>query len=1036
MKKIVFLIVMFLLACMAVFAQRKVAESNIPRDLQEKIEYIRDENSDCTIEYIDEVERELSQYCSEDDYVFGITTDKKGELFYVRGDYDNALLCYKKSLAIFEAAKINAFWIYNNLGMIYNDRAQYDLSIKYYEQGIDLCKKDFGEENLYLPAFFNGLGDIYYEKNNYDEALKYYKLSYAMFENDKEIENDDVIITCANLGRIYYVTADYDNALIFFEKAFALNERIYGQDNDYTATLFGWIASIYEMQGDYDKAKIYYKKDILYSQQKKNEMHPDLATAYNNIAVFYYQIEDYDNALEYCKKALLIRQKTLGEWHPEIGTSYGNLSSIYFKKENYDEALEYCLKFYDTAKKNWGENHLDMAKAYSKISNFYLGMKDYDNAIFYYEKALEIQQKLLSKQHPSIANSYYNIGFSYAMKNNAFEGIEYYKKAFEIFNFSKDYATTLKILNKILFSHLPDPAFTRETLALATDTVERARLDLSSLKDDILRKSLPIYYYGVQFEAEEDNPAKAFEYSESMRSRGFLDQLGTEAALKLDGVTDDEREQIHSLEAEITYRRKIIEEENSKQISERDEKRLSETVRELSAAEKSLSKLDEKIAKRVPAYSQLRNPQPTIAKDAKKWCGKNRAVLEYVLWNPEFSTGKEDSEPEHRAYCIVVTKKKVLAIPLDSEYDYTQAVNKIRKGISGLKRESQFESPRNELYEKLIEPVLPYLGGIKDLVIVPDGSLAFLPFDVLRKDADAKDLGQKFAVSLSPSVSVSMISSASKTPIEKVLAFGGAWYDTSLSAEEHRRGFSDAGNSRGRGVNRGTIQTDFSVEGKNEKQIAYMRHDIARNGPGSYFAEKNLKWQDLPGTLAELNILKTSVFTDGRFSERVQDEASERKVKELSKDGTLGSFPVLHFACHGYFDGSISEMSSVLFSEVSGKIESDDDGYLTIPEASVLNLNADMVCLSACETGLGEVKAGDGMVGLSRAFMVAGARHVGVSLWCVDDQATAKFMARMYELVEKKKMSYTEAYRAVKAEFRKDEDFSHPYYWSAFVLYE
>ena len=95
-----------------------------------------------------------------------------------------------------------------------------------------------------------------------------------------------------------------------------------------------------------------------------------------------------------------------------------------------------------------------------------------------------------------------------------------------------------------------------------------------------------------------------------------------------------------------------------------------------------------------------------------------------------------------------------------------------------------------------------------------------------------------------------------------------------------------------------------------------------------------------------------------------------------------------------------------------------------------------MVCLSACETGLGEVKSGDGMVGLSRAFMVAGARHVGVTLWSVDDMATATFMANMYKKIEKKGMTYEQAYRQTKAELQKSEDYSHPYYWAAFTLYE
>ena len=198
--------------------------------------------------------------------------------------------------------------------------------------------------------------------------------------------------------------------------------------------------------------------------------------------------------------------------------------------------------------------------------------------------------------------------------------------------------------------------------------------------------------------------------------------------------------------------------------------------------------------------------------------------------------------------------------------------------------------------------------------------------------------------------------------------------------------------------------------------------------------QKKLNWRDLPGTIIEIETLQKSTFPKAKIE--TQKTASESNLKSMSKKGILSNYSILHFACHGYYDSDLSEMSSVLFSEVSGKImDSSDDGYLTIGEASSLNLNAQMVCLSACQTGLGEVKKGEGMVGLSRAFMVAGSKNVGVTLWSVDDAATAEFMTRMYKKV-KSGMTYAEAYRKVKNEFRNSDEYNHPYYWAAFVVYE
>jgi CHAT domain-containing protein len=132
---------------------------------------------------------------------------------------------------------------------------------------------------------------------------------------------------------------------------------------------------------------------------------------------------------------------------------------------------------------------------------------------------------------------------------------------------------------------------------------------------------------------------------------------------------------------------------------------------------------------------------------------------------------------------------------------------------------------------------------------------------------------------------------------------------------------------------------------------------------------------------------------------QMSGEVSEKKVKDLSGAGTLKTYPVIHFACHGYFNEEDPAMSGIVFSEVSGLVNTGEDGYLTVPEIALLDMDARMVVLSACETGLGQVKRGDGMVGLARSFLVAGARNVGVSLWSIRDEATVEVMGRLYRKV-------------------------------------
>jgi CHAT domain-containing protein len=308
------------------------------------------------------------------------------------------------------------------------------------------------------------------------------------------------------------------------------------------------------------------------------------------------------------------------------------------------------------------------------------------------------------------------------------------------------------------------------------------------------------------------------------------------------------------------------------------------------------------------------------------------------------------------------------------------------KGELELPDESAFEAERNALYNALIKPVLNHLpANIKHLLIVSDGVLAFLPFDILRENKDDPDLGETYRLSLSPSVSVSVLASQRRERAdEPFLGFGGALY----------------------------------------------------NGYYGTFEDGDpILWRTLASSAPEVNIIKQR-FTENPLT-FIGREVSEARVKAMSADGSLAKYSIIHFACHGYFNPREPWMSGILLSEISGRLEdSKEDGNLSIEEIMVLGLDARMVLLSACETALGDMKRGDGMVGFARSFMVAGTRNVGVSLWEIDDMVTMDFMTRLYRYVKEEQLSFREAYYRTRNAFRKDGRNGHPYYWAAFTMYE
>lgn len=692
----------------------------------------------------------------------------------------------------------------------------------------------------------------------------------------------------------------------------------------------------------------------------------------------------------------------------------------------------------DIVERTLGLESVRLAGLYSKVAVVYEQWGYPDDALDLHLGALDMLKDILGENHPDTANQYHRLAWFYAGRGETKLAIGTFEKAYKIYQQTTNYKLVVEVCRNILtdatlFSFDDYPSFIQKTIELGINTVERSRLDLTSRKTDILNEALPLYYYGIQFAVQQDNPKMAFEYSEAVRNRGFLEQLGTETALRLNGVTEAERNHIKTLSSRISIARKELERQDSPDNNEQDAKKRAATVKEMVSAEKELKKLEKKIGKRLPQYTHLRNPQPVKASDAQKWCGKKRAILEYVLL-PDASS----PEKNQAAYCIVMTRKKTQVVKLDQDFDYIGTINVLRERISRpTTRESQLERPRNQLYNQLIAPVLPHLKGIDDLIIVPDNTLVSLPFDVLRKDSESKDLGQEYSLSFSPSISISMFTDLQEGDGESsVLAFGGAWYDKSLTADEHRESFSnDAATER---QNRGTLQTNLDEAQENDTQREATVQSIIQDGPSEYLAQRNASWQNLPGTLEEIKSLQNEVFKSRKIDINIQEKATEQELKRLSVSGKLEEYTILHLACHGYFNNEIPQLSSILFSEVSQRIpeKSDEDGYLTISEAALLNLNAEMVCLSACETALGVTKDGDGIIGLTRSFMVSGGRMVGASLWSVDDNATSQFMQLMYKEAQKKGVSYADAYRRVKNQLRKDEEFSHPYYWAAFVIYE
>jgi CHAT domain-containing protein/tetratricopeptide (TPR) repeat protein len=319
-----------------------------------------------------------------------------------------------------------------------------------------------------------------------------------------------------------------------------------------------------------------------------------------------------------------------------------------------------------------------------------------------------------------------------------------------------------------------------------------------------------------------------------------------------------------------------------------------------------------------------------------------------------------------------------------------------------------------ELYARLIAPFEEQLAGKDELIVIPDGVLYTIPIETLRLP-DERFLVERYHVTYLPSLSVRQLLEKRRYAARPrpLLAVAGA-------------GRSGSGAQQPSMVS--TRQVD-ALRGE-----ALQRIETGASACEVYAALGFGAWPALPGARSEVEDL-------GRIapgSTVLSDEAaSEKQLKALSRSGALRRFGALHFATHGLLVAEAPELSALVLAE-AGNCESPaerEDGYLSVREVAELDVQADFVTLSACETGLGKIYDGEGVVGLTQAFLEAGANGLSASLWRVSDAATKEFMTGLYRNVRRDRVSYARAMTEMKRRFIRGADTRAPFLWAPFVYY-
>ena len=708
-------------------------------------------------------------------------------------------------------------------------------------------------------------------------------------------------------------------------------------------------------------------------------------------------------ALEYYSQSLPLSRAT-GDRAGEADT-LNNIGSVYDDLGEKQKALEYYSQSLPLRRATG--DRAGEATTLNNIGNVYDDLGEKQKALEYYSQSLPLSRA--TGDRAGEATTLNNIGALYSELREQQKALEYYSQSLPLSRAVGNRSGEAATLFQIAFAKRD-----QNNLTEALTDIESSLKIIENLRTKIASPELRTSYFStvqgyyefyidllMQLHEQQPNSnynIKALEASERSRARSLLELLFESNANIREGISPDLLQQEKSLQQQLdAIEKQRIQElsrsnPNQTKIDEIDSRRL--------ALLQQYQQIQAQIRSASPRYAALTQPQPlTLPEIQKQILDENTILLQYSL-------GK------YRSYLWVVTSTGLTSYELPSQVDIETAARNFRDAItSPIQRDipQKVAEASANLSQLILQPAAALLGN-KRLLIVPDGVLHYTPFPALTLP---QTRGQNTNVPLIASHEIITLPSAStlailrqnygdRKPPGRTLAILA---DPVFSPDDER------------------------IKGKITQATA-EKLEANNLGLNRSLRASNRGWPPdrLPFTRQEAQTI-SSLFPSASSRQIFDFDAS----RPTATDGQLANYQIVHFATHGLANSKNPELSGILMSMVDDKGNL-VNGFLRLTDIFNLKLAANLVVLSACQSGMGQNVKGEGMVGLTRGFMYAGAQRVAVSLWSVDDEGTAVLMQKFYQKMLQQKLAPAAALRAAQMEMMRIEKWKSPYYWAAFTL--
>ncbi|MFO0823205.1 MAG: CHAT domain-containing tetratricopeptide repeat protein [Gemmataceae bacterium] len=849
---------------------------------------------------------------------------------------------------------------------------------------------------------------------------------------------------------------EYRKARELAEKGLAIRRDILGAKHPFYALSLNNVGFLYSQQSLYSMAAPLYKEALAIRKEVLGEKHPSYTVSLNNLAFLYEAQGLVVKAEPLYKESLAIRKEVLGEKDPDYAVSLNNLAALYADQQLYEKAEPLYKEALAIRKETLGEKHQDYANSLNNLGFLYSESKKFELAESLYEQSLAIREEILNEKHPDLASSLHNLGTLYSKRSRFDKAEPFLMRA-------------LALRKEIVGETHPDYALTLNSLA----SVYRVAGQYGKA-ERLFKQALAIH----QEKLGESHPSCAFclnSLGDFYKSRGAFPEA-REMFLEAIHIMEDHLAQTASVRSEadqlthtagtrvylnnlltlpntdasevyaiaFRWRGAVTAHQTLIRAARAGNPAVRQTLEDLRDVARRLSNLAGNPPKPGPGVDvpkqmkmlkeereRLEEKLATLSDDLAKYReSRNLKVADIQKLLPADSVLVDFLVYEGQIAAFVINSKSITRVNLKSRAsDIAEMVNDFRS-LSSLKRTRPVQGAEDQslLREAVWQPLEPHLKGVNTVLICPDGPLCRLPFAALRGNDPKKYLIEEVAIAVIPVPRLIPDLLAARAPASSSLLLVG--------------------------------DVDFSSNPSGGKATG-SEQPTAPSAP--------LSWRALPGTAGEIR--KIEELFRKNVPGSVVRSFTKGEATEAAISTAAGKHRYLHFATHGFFDDPKPTGQAISAEDRSGagrgrrtspnpallcglvcaganRPTADDDGVLTALEIADLDLGGvELAVLSACETGLGQVAGGDGVLGLQRAFQLAGARTTVTSLWQVPDEATESLMTRFYMNRLKQGMPALKALReaqlwllndgvdaGVLKEPLRNGRRTPPLFWAAFVL--